>query len=1059
MKVVALRLTGARQLARALLVLGFLSATTAFAADRVTGSISGTVRDRNGAAVSGAEVQVKDLGSGTIVAESTTDGRGAFTASNIPEGRYALIAALSGSQPVVVEPVQVSPGQNTTVASSSRSGQVQARITVDTDANVAEESRSDREELLNTTTILELPGRQTQSGLALLAPGVVPNTVRPGSDYSANGVQPTSNYFTIDGSDNFDPVNRVPRQNLAPETLQTFRLITSVPPAQLGRLSGADTNQLTRTGQNGFHGTLMYTWNGNSFDSLSTGQKRTIESLQSAGASDASAWDTAVSRIVDNKALISGGGPLWKDRVFFFSSWDRDWFRATASPAPALAITPAGFAALSSPNAGFAPGALTFLAGNFPLANTPTDRGQINITNPATGAVTPVAIGEFSRGLTGGIPYSRDYWRFLQKLDARITNSNSLSMRYLVDELNDPGLPAPFASQEIGQFYRNHSGMINDVQVFSPTTLNEFRFTYGRIGSRNFFASPMGISVAGFNSIGIPGTLPLQRRDNAYQYFDTFGWSPAGHNFKFGIEALNYRLNAFLQGNAPGTLAFGSLSDLLFGNNAVFSQYVGNGRVDARTLSLAPFVQDDWHITQGLTLNLGLRYETQNIPEGLLGQARRDRNNFSPRVGFAWSPNLNWLGGGTTVIRGGYSIMYDNIVNQVLMSTARNYPGGIAFAGNPTPVQFNGGNFTAPFVPTVDEFTAVGGNPSLLPSTVLGLDENQRIRMPYVQQWNFGIEQQIFHSWSVQAFYVGSRGVHLLQQVERNPGVTAAAFNANPDFFSGFGLQPVIGSRGAVDAYRLNPAMGSITSIDPIGSSIYHSGQFSLIKRFGSAVNIGAHYTYSSYISTNDDFLTPASNPFDLRSDRGRSIFDQPHRFVANYVFRIPGMKGDAILDRVLSGWEVSGITEFASGVPYGLYNGANAFGLLPGMNPQVFGYQRISINPNGIHGLASSGGILDPFFVGLPANSGSFGNLGRNTFRTPQIRNTDLALVKTIKTFSDNQALQLRAEGFNVFNRKAALTAPINVVTSDTNLFTFMNPGQVDAYGRRFMFTARYFF
>ena len=460
-----------------------------------------------------------------------------------------------------------------------------------------------------------------------------------------------------------------------------------------------------------------------------------------------------------------------------------------------------------------------------------------------------------------------------------------------------------------------------------------------------------------------------------------------------------------------------------------------------------------------MTLNLGLRYETSGLPEGIFGTARRDRNNFSPRVGFAWSPNLNWLGGGTTVIRGGYSIMYDNVMNQVLLSTVRNFPNGVAFAGGPGSVEFNGGTFTAPFVPTVAEFTAAGGNPDLLPSTALGLDANQRVQLPYVQQWNFGIEQQIFHSWAVQAFYVGSRGVHLPQQVERNPGVTADAFNANPGFFSGLGLQPVTGTNGAISGYRLNPALGSITSIDPIGSSIYHSGQFSLIKRFGSAVNIGAHYTYSSLISTNDDFLTPASNPFNLRADRGRSIYDQPHRFVANYVFRIPGMKGNAILDRVLSGWEVSGVTEYASGMAYGVFNGENAFGLLPGMNPQLFGYQRISINPNGIHGLATSGGILDPFFVGLPANSGTSGNLGRNTFRTPRIRNTDLALVKTIKTFTDNQALQLRAEGFNVFNRKVAMTAPINVVTSDTNLFMFMNQGQEEAYGRRFMFTARYFF
>ncbi len=1053
---VALKGTRARRWSRVLLIGACLAGTTSFAAGRVTGSISGTVRDRNGSAVSGVEVQVKELGTGAVVVQAKTDRNGTFTASRIPEGRYALVAALGGTRPVVVEPVQVPPGPNTNVASSSQSGNVQATVKVDTDADVADESRGAREEFVNTTTILELPGRHASSGLALLAPGVVPNVTRPGSDISANGVRPDSNYFTIDGGDNLDPVNRTARQDLPPEAVQSFRMITSAPPAQLGRLAGADVNQLTRTGQNGLHGTLMYTWNGNSFDALSSSQRRTVEGLQAGGVSEVSAWDSAVSRIVDNKALISGGGPLWKDKIFFFSSWDRDWFRSTAIPTPATALTPAGIAALNASGAPFAPGALAFLTDTFPIANDPTSRGQINITNPATGGTIAVPVSQYSRGQSGGIAYDRDFWRFLQKIDARIGSSNSLTLRYLVDDLNNPGAPTSFAGQEIGQFYRNHSGMLNDVQVFSPTILNEFRFTYGRIGNRYFFDSPPGVSVAGFNTIAAPN-LPLQRRDNAYQYFDTVGWSPSGHNVKLGLEVTNYRLNAFLPGNAGGTLAFGSLSDLLFGSNAVYSQYLGNGRVDARTLAIAPFLQDDWHIGRNLTLNLGLRYETSSLPEGIFGVARRDRNNWSPRFGFAWSPNSHLLGGGITVIRGGYSIMYDNILNETALSTVRNYPNGIALVSNLGSVQFPGGNFTAPFVPTVSEFTAAGGNPDLLPRAVLGIDENQRVQFPYVQQWNFGIEQQIFRSWSFQAFYVGSHGVHLLQQAERNPGVTAAAFTANPAFFSGLGLQPVSGTDGI--GYRLHPALGSITSIDPIGSSIYHAGQFSLIKRFGSAVHLGAKYTYSSYISTSDDFLTPASNPFDLRADRARSIYDQPHRFVAHYVFRIPGFDGSAMLDRVLSGWEVSGITEYASGMPYSVLSGPNAFGLLPGMNPQVFGYQRAAINPNGIHGLASSGGILNPFFVALPANSGSFGNQGRNTFRTPRIRNTDLALVKTIKTFNDNHALQLRAEGFNVFNRRVAMNAPINVVTSDTNLFLFMNPGQVDAYGRRFMFTARYFF
>jgi hypothetical protein len=215
----------------------------------------------------------------------------------------------------------------------------------------------------------------------------------------------------------------------------------------------------------------------------------------------------------------------------------------------------------------------------------------------------------------------------------------------------------------------------------------------------------------------------------------------------------------------------------------------------------------------------------------------------------------------------------------------------------------------------------------------------------------------------------------------------------------------------------------------------------------------------ASGLSESDSIWTPVSNPFNLRGDRGRSNWDQPHRLVANYTFVIPTIWRDrAFMSRLISGWELSGITTWASGFPYSMYNAQNALGLLPGMNPIPF-TQIASVNPGGLPGTPSSLLEPNPVFVADHTNSGIVSNLGRNSLRTGKIFNTDMAFVKNTRTFSEDQYVQLRFEAFNVFNRKNFTAIPSNVVNAYTNEGLFLNPGETNALGRSFMFTARYFF
>lgn len=682
--------------------------------------------------------------------------------------------------------------------------------------------------------------------------------------------------------------------------------------------------------------------------------------------------------------------------------------------------------------------------------------GQVNLLLPngtVAGQFVPVPLGEFNSGINGGSPYERDYWRVLQRFEMKLSEKNSLNLRYLYDTLSDPGIPTAIAGQEVSRHFKDQSGELNDVYIFSPTLVNEARFTYGRLAEGFGSDLGLGIVIGGFNSVGNPN-FPQNRKDTSYQGVDILSWSRPHHNFKFGGDAVYYRTAANFPFNGNGTITFPSLEDFLLNTDAVFQQFTGNDFFNVHATDFGVFAQDDWKVSKSFSVNLGLRYSYSQIPAGLFSGIRPSRNNFGPRFGFAWAPDAGGKLFEHTTIRGGYSLMYDDEVAwQLLPLTARNFPNGINTVIGPVT-----GLTTVPGPVTVSDFLATGGNPNLLPTTIVGTKEG-RFQTPYYQTYTLGIEREFAHDFVLRAYYVGTKGTHLFRQFEANPAVTPEAFAANPGFFSSFGLQPVLGPGGNVLQFRLNPAFGSTMAIDPIGNSIYNSGQFSLVKRFSYGVQLGANYTYSSSIDSGTNFLIPASNPFNLGADRGRSDLDQPHRFVGNYLFVVPTVWRDKpYLSRLVSGWELSGITTWASGLPFTAVTSENPLGLIPGMNPNVF-TQFASINGSGIPGTGTSVGLNNPMFIANSDNSGIVSNLGRNTLRAERFINTDVAAVKSTRTFSEDQSLQFRFEVFNVFNHKSFVTPSLNLVNTVTDLSRFLNSGQTDALGRSFLFTARYFF
>lgn len=1056
-----------------LLIFCFLSIEST--AQTINGTISGAVTDAQGAVVSGATVTATNKQTGVTRTLMTSED-GGFRFSGLAIGAYSVKTEKDGFAAATSDNIEVSVAADTNLQIRLETGTVGATVDVSTTAGeVLDTTQSQVSKTVNSQQILELPGRNSLNGLALLNPGVLPNqNGRPGSGFAVNGNRTRSNNFTIDGANNNDQSLSTPRQNLPPEALQQFQIITNTFAAEFGRNAGSYVNQITKSGTNEFHGTLFYSWAGNGLNSLTTDEQRSF-SANRANLGDQRALRNARSVTADNTYGFTVGGPVVKNHTFFFVSVDSNDFRTTISSAQRDAFSPLARQRLQLAGRAVDPAAVAFLINNFPAANDATDRGSITLTGTAAITCPPsdpqcnvLPLQRYNRTLNGGIAFGTQFDRGLAKINTQINDNDQLSFRYLVDKAYNPGQPASLPGQEQGTLLRNDSFTINDAYVLSPKFLNEARFTYSRRFQdflENFGAQYTITGVPAFN-IGNQN-FPQNRKDNVYEITDNVSFTPTNHAFKFGYNLLIYKLASFFAPNFRGTVAYPSLVEFLQDTNASYQRYAGDGLTDATTYENSFFVQDDWRVNQDLTINLGMRYEYVTAPFGYFSNAKPDINNFSPRVGAAWNPKDRF--GGKLVLRGGFAISYDQVFQNILLNNSRNFPRGV----NIVQSNVSGQRFFAG-IPAAPDPAAFTGNPNYLPLRLFS--PNERVRQPMSFQGTVSLQYQLFKDYVFKAEYITTRGRNLIREVETNYGFCGAG-NPLSKFGTSCSAAPEILARE-----RIDPSRGSVLIGQGIADSIYHAGQFTLEKRFSRVgilgLNFGdalfnANYTYSSFISESEDVLGGQANrtiPADPRNpdlDRGRAAFDQPNRFVLNFVLRTPKVLEEygKFLSSVASGWQLSGVLTLADGTPFSVISGTNALGITPGQISTVELSQRVSINPAGQYPLTTTrnaqGVIANPnaYFIVNAASSGILGELGANTLRTGGTQNLDLGVVKEFKTFGEQQKIQFRAEIFNAFNHRNFTVIPVNTIGSTVNAATFLNLGQTNVGGRTFTFGARYFF
>lgn len=1039
-----------RLVSLSLFVLLALVATGPTMAQTSKGFVTGVVEDQNGASIPNAAVKITNLTTG-VSRDTVGDATGSFRLDAVDPGAYRLEASAPGFKTAKLDRIEVNAAQTVNVPLRLEIGSPTEEVVVSTGNEVViQNADGARVNTLGEREIRELPIQGLNPvNLVFTLPGVVDvggqNGVAAGfvqgTEFSINGLRPRGNNQLIDGLDNND--NSITGQVYQPTVRDAYSQVTVLGgdySAEFGRAGGAVVNVITRSGSNEFHGSAYDIIQNSAFDALTPGQKSQSEL-------------TEVPQFTQNTFGFSLGGPILKNKLFFFGTFQADLVRAGAVTGRAVVPTAAGFARLRE----------LFPAGTSAnldryLAIVGDLRGTTSFVDvPLGGGRGEIEFGTATR--TSAQPVNT--YDYLARIDWASSSRNSASFRYIANkQLFSNQFPDPstgvtgsqFPGFEIDVPSLTQNFYMSDTYVFSPRTVNEARFGYGRF---NLFFGPRDTSLvdsgpqfifAGtpISTVGLSQSFPQGRIFNNYQFQDTVTHTVGNHTLRVGADILVQRAKQFVPINTRGTLTFAGSADFpAFGNfvdafsglgSGAAAKVFGAGLDYPNVTSHAYFINDSWKVRPNLTFNFGLRYERFgavannatfpaftgfDAPLQTRVEQRNDNNNWGPRFSFAYSPQFDrgWLGGiagrDKTVIRGGFAINYDVFFNNILsniMATSPNALGttiqGTTFGGRGVP------NFTESALPAT-----LVANPQAGQNTIPA-----DLKNPQTYVWNFGIQRELPGNNVLDVAYVGTRGTRLFINEQLNPGIPGTS-NPNGRAFA---------TRGSVIA-RTNG-----------GDSIYHSLQARMERSFRNRFLYRATYTFSRTIdNTNSEIFTTTagssvgSDPFNRRADRAVADYDVPHVFTLSGLWDIPGV-GPGFWREVTGGFQIAGSWRYQSGnVASPFVFGTDLNGDLSGTNDRP----AIS-NPNAP---ATSVGFANSLAGGRgcdPATTGFFdincnpvalsdvryvvdptirtGIAGRNTLRAPGYNTFDMSLQRSFKlpfTPWEQDRFEIRFDYFNVFN------------------------------------------
>jgi hypothetical protein len=963
-----------------------------------SGTIVGTVTDPSGAVVVSAKAIAIEITT-NLTRVAITNSQGYYVINSLRPSQYKVVIDTPGFQQIVQEGVTLKADQTLTVDMKLQVGSATQSVTVDTAPPQIDNTTGTIGQVIDQERMVDLPlnGRNA-AALTTLVPGAIsaPNNGAFQSStfgnqavggeaaavtISTSGSQQTSVNYLLDGSDNMDSYTNVNQPFPMPDSLQEFSVQTSDYGAQYGGNSGAVVNVVTKFGTNDFHGDLFEfvrnsdlnarNWAATTRDSIKRNQ-----------------FGGTIGGPVEIPKLYNG-----KNNTFFFFGMQGTIFHDTSATSKEYVPTTANLngdfsAMLSATNPANPLGRVVTIKD--PVTGEPFQDNMIPTSrfDPAALNVVKLLVPSGSpSGLTSYLQPNapQDFDEELVRIDHVLTSKDHLTGRYFRDTFNNPAIyqMGNILTYKDGQPNISQNLLVSETHIFSPSILNDFRFTRSEVdGAQNppsnapdyadlgvNMYQPSGIPKA-IESISISGLFsfgdhPSGVFDRVNYVFDNdVKWVHGRHSIAFGGSMLYASLNVTNNFRRFGAFSFGgeatgyAMSDFLLGQVRTFTQSSGQFQNSRNTL-WSLYFQDDFHVNSKLTLNMGLRYDPfrpwnevngrleafspagyaagavsqvyVNSPPGLTfpgdpgfprGGTGATYLDVAPRFGFAYDPE----GNAKTSIRGGFGMFYDargisEITQEIVSENPFSPSLSITTLQGPFSNPYLGLTAHPPF-----QYPAPANFVFPLPVTALTYDPSHKYQVPLNYNYNLTVERQIGQNWSARVSYVGNDGLHIRRDEELNPGIYTP------------GASGIFGNP-SISVTERTPYAADYSSIGELtqsGVSNYNALQAALQRRFAHMLTVLASYTWSKSLDnvppnqvlqngSDGAFSEPIDIPGYSQFEYGPSPFDHTQNFVLSYVWQTPKLSGAQRLVRAaLGNWGWSGLMSLQTGDAETIYAGTD---------------------------------------------------------------------------------------------------------------------------------------
>jgi hypothetical protein len=1078
-----------------------------------TSTISGGVKDPSGAPIPGSKVRIVNIESGSA-RETTTNEAGLYDVGALVPGNYNIEADASGFGKVSRGPVTVLVSQTVVIDLILQVGQQAATVQVTEAAPLVESQSSNVAQAVDRQMLAGLPlPNRAASSLAALAPGVVmidsgTGTAENYPVFSIAGGRARNQNFVLDGGNVSNAVGLTRPQQLTSlpvDAMQEFRVIANNYSAEFGHSTGGIVTMSTRSGTNQYHGSLF-------------------ESIQNNVLNARNFFAASRPAIRLNQYGGTLGGPIRKDKTHFFATWEQTrqlTSQTITATVPTLLERTGDFSDLRSSSGApitiYDPGSGSVTTRQpFPGNVIPANRLDKVALAAFNYFPLPNRAGTISNANnyvgSSGDTLNRNI--VVGRIDHQFRPTDLATARYYINDANTNaigtyGIPASDPNGDTTDV-RIQSFLAAETHIFNPNVSNDLRFTYlrrkfidTRPGAGNNLAAGIGltgVSSAAFPAFIIPGygensgqtignstaalgnstavarfQTPILDR----QILDAVSWQHGRHAFKFGGEFRAGANDEIRDRSSAGSFTFSPLITGInnSGGNALASFLLGqvnaaniqvSDKIRSRAAYMGYYFQDDWRITDRLTINAGLRWEVEyprkeidnhmnsfdplaiNPVSGTPGVVtwaganavpdrafKTDYNNFGPRLGFAY----RIPGKGDTVIHGGAGIFYGPTVSNTIgdvaslgYSTAASYSTSQAASQIVFQLQNGFPAYTRPQL--TPGFGAVP--PGQAPNTSVAFFNPNQVA-PTSYQYNLDIQHSISSDFLVEAGYIGNVSHHL---------------TANDLSLDQVPIEVAQQANGAnTQSLRPFPQFSNVTWINPsIGNSTYHGVFVRGEKRFNRGFSFLAHYTFSKFLddveSANEYGSTGSyMDAYNRRLDKGISGSDVPHHLVITLLYEVHVFANRPLLRTALSGWRIGALETYESGAPFTVITSANTTNAFPAG----------SLRPNLVRdaGLPSDERTVARWFdttaFANPA-SFTFGNSPRSGLRGAPIVNTDLTLEKSFSV-RERWKLDVRGEFYNLFNHTMFNVPGFTFGAADFGVVSSARPGRTIQLAARLSF------